>query len=157
VTLLFLLVSLSLSCSVSCCAWIQQLSRLFFQSSLCSVRPRVTHVGTVNMYRCPSLCMFVAHYFFVHFFFCPFERSAEPSKNFHHSQETVYLLLTVSLCSGKSTRGFFFTRNEKKKSTAKRRLPMARSGKPVRVWIEPYRVTRWRPYDTPGSVGSFLQ
>jgi hypothetical protein len=59
--------------------------------------------------------MFVAHYFFVHFFFCPFERSAEPSKNFHHSQETVYLVLTVSLCSGKSTRGFFFTRNEKKK------------------------------------------
>ena len=136
-TSFFVTLTLCVLLSVSCCAWIQQLSRLLSNPSLCSIRPRVTHVGTVNMYRCPSLCMFVAHFFCVVIFFpALFERSAKPDKYFALSAgQSIFRL--QSLRRGKSTGGFFFTRNGKKKRTAN-------------------GVSRWPEVESPFGYGSSL-
>lgn len=83
--------------------------------------------------------MYVCSPLFCVIFSALFERSAEPDqKIFHLPRQSIFCL--QSLRSSKSTGhrgGFFFTRNEK---DSQRRLPMAmaRSGKPVRVCVEPY-------------------
>ena len=110
----FLLVSPSVCLCLLLCleSWIQQILGFFHRSV---TRPRVTHVGTVNMYRCPS--MYVCSPLFC-VFFCPFERSAKPDKNIytlHNSLSSAYRVLRSNKSTGLRG-GFFFTPQRKKKN-----------------------------------------